>query len=147
MHSICFNMQGRDLRLIGFMTSRVTHRPRTRSVAARQVSNTHERDLVTNENILFVTRPRSWALLASRAATDLVRGRCIASSTSDETKTFCFVACTRYEMFFRKAFGNCIADINDIHEKHFCCNPKLVRDGEHAYDALSVYVIIRQRAL
>jgi len=26
-------------------------RPRTRSTAARQVSNTHERDLVTNQNV------------------------------------------------------------------------------------------------
>ena len=28
-------------------------RPRTRSAAARQTSNTHERDLVTNQNVLF----------------------------------------------------------------------------------------------
>jgi len=28
-------------------------RPRTRSTAARQVSNTHERDLVTNQNVLI----------------------------------------------------------------------------------------------
>jgi len=28
-------------------------RPRTKSTAARQVSNVHERDLVTNHNVLF----------------------------------------------------------------------------------------------
>ena len=86
----------------------------------------------TNKNILFVTRPRSLALLSLCAATDLVRGRCIARSTSHETKTFCLVASRSvYRIFLPKAFGNCIADIKDIHEKHFCCKPKLVRGGEH----------------
>jgi len=60
-------------------------RPRTRSATARQVSNAHERILVTKKTIqtlhyrfLFMTRSRSWALLTWRAAADLVRGRCIA---------------------------------------------------------------------
>jgi hypothetical protein len=33
------------------LTFGAIQRPRTRSVAARQVSNAHERDLVTNQNV------------------------------------------------------------------------------------------------
>jgi len=33
--------------------TRAIKRPRTRSTAARQVSNAHERDLVTNQNVQF----------------------------------------------------------------------------------------------
>jgi len=35
------------------LSSRTIQRPRTRSAAARQMSNAHERDLVTNQNIYF----------------------------------------------------------------------------------------------
>jgi len=45
--------RGQALYVDFFLLNLAIKRPQTRSTAAREVSNTHERDLVTNQNVYF----------------------------------------------------------------------------------------------
>jgi len=61
---------------------RAIQRPRTRYAAARQVSNAHERDLVTNNNVYF--RPFQFkTYLLNSCFSDPVRGQPAISASGD----------------------------------------------------------------